>query len=93
MSSAYGDDWETNAMPKELKEHLMNRFSEAREDFRKSATDAVALPDESLELLTPAERNAVNNATSILREAAKRIKARRDSIASLEAESVGVLSH
>jgi len=90
MTAKYGEDWEAD-MQKELREHLRNRLSEAREAYRKAATDAVALEDEQLELLTPQERNAVNNAQDVLREAAKRIKTRRDSLAAIEAEEIGHL--
>jgi hypothetical protein len=49
------------------------------------------LQDEPLEVLTPAERQQVDNATRILRIAAERIKQRRDSIAAAESQTQGYL--
>lgn len=76
MTAKYGPNWET-VMQKELKEHLRNRLSEARESFRSAATDSVALDDEQLELLTAQEKLQVDQATKELRIAAERIKAYR----------------
>lgn len=76
MTSMYGNTWSA-IIKAELLEHLKNRFSEAREQYRKKATDAVALPDEDADYLKPGEKTAVDNATNTIRIAADSIKARK----------------